>query len=57
MLSDRIDNLDIRITNLINKQDWEFKPSREAYIRKLTKEKYRLEKELNLQKRLIGSFL
>ncbi|HAQ5747051.1 hypothetical protein [Enterococcus faecium] len=57
MLADKIDELDTRITNLITKQDWEFKPSRESYIKRLTKEKFELEKELNRQKGLIGNFL
>lgn len=57
MLAEQIDNLDERITNLINRQDWEYKPSTEAYIRRLTKEKNKLEKELNKQKALVGNFL
>ena len=57
MLADHIDDLDARITKLIIKQDWEYKPSREAYIRKLTKQKFDLEKELNRQKALVGNFL
>ena len=57
MLADKIDELDTRITNLITKQDWEFKPSRESYIKRFTKEKFELEKELNRQKGLIGNFL
>lgn len=56
MLAEQIDNLDQRITKLICKQEWEYKPSRESYIRNLTAQKFDLEKELSRQKALVGNF-
>ncbi|MFD1902780.1 hypothetical protein [Enterococcus termitis] len=57
MISDKIDELDERLTKQLIKYEVSPTKSREQYIRKLTSQKMELERELNKQRTLIGQFL